>query len=160
MPSLLHAFSYVLGSTFPSSHVLACPPSKARTFSSSPIFGRSLWLLTCSQVQGGLWELHLSPQSSVSPIWWRSSRFFIILLGLSFCSGMLLHRFTQRKLCCVKVDEANVDTSNYVESSNQWIWVLEAWAGEWLWIKIKEFEIKFAKGIVDLGSKIKDSLLF
>ena len=27
-----------------------------------------------------------------------------------------------------KVDEANVDTSNYVESSNQCIQTLEAWA--------------------------------
>ena len=26
------------------------------------------------------------------------------------------------------VDEANVDTSSFVESSRQWIWGLEAWA--------------------------------
>ena len=25
-----------------------------------------------------------------------------------------------------KVDEANVDTSKFIESSSQWIWVLEA----------------------------------
>ena len=27
-----------------------------------------------------------------------------------------------------KVDKANVDTSSPMESSNRWIWALEAWA--------------------------------
>ena len=31
-------------------------------------------------------------------------------------------------LMIIKVDGANVDTSDFVESSNQWIQPLEAWA--------------------------------
>ena len=54
-----------------------------------------------------------------------------------------------------------MDTSNYVESSNQWIRALEAWACEQLCIRTKEIEIieiDVEEG-VDLGSGIKDSLL-
>ena len=39
--------------------------------------------------------------------------------GLFFELGRLLH----------KVDEANVDNSGSIESSNRWIRVLEVWAG-------------------------------
>ena len=39
-----------------------------------------------------------------------------------------------------KVDEANVDTFNHVESSNGWIRALEAWACKQLRNKTKEFE--------------------
>ena len=42
---------------------------------------------------------------------------------------------------CTKVDEANVDMSNQVESSTQWIWAIGARLGEKLWIKTKVFEI-------------------
>ena len=55
------------------------------------------------------------------------------------------------------VDDANVDISNFVESSSQRIRALEAWACQPLQIMTKEFEI-VEKGF-DLGSGIKDSLL-
>ena len=52
-----------------------------------------------------------------------------------------------------KIDEANVDTSNFVESINRWTQVLKAWACLQFWIMTKEFKIienKYEEG-VDLG---------
>ena len=60
-----------------------------------------------------------------------------------------------------KVDEANVDTSNFVESSSRWVWALEARACQWLRSRTKEFEI-IKMGVeesVDLGLGLKNSLL-
>jgi hypothetical protein len=57
------------------------------------------------------------------------------------------------------VDEANVGTSNFVESSNRWIRALEASTCEQLQMMTKEFEIVeigVEEGFV-LGSRIKFS---
>ena len=60
-----------------------------------------------------------------------------------------------------KVNEDNVDTSNFVESSSWWIWAVEAQACQRLRSKTKEFEIIeiAVEESVDLGSGHKDSLL-
>jgi len=64
----------------------------------------------------------------------------------------------KKTLVFIEVDEANVDTSSFVESPNRWIWALEAWACYKLRIKIEEFEIVGVQGGVNLGSAIKDVL--
>ena len=70
--------------------------------------------------------------------------------------GLALAWWGPSKFNSITIYEANVDTSNYVELSNWWIW-----ACQHLWIRTKEFEIIeiIVEEGVDLGSGIKDSLL-